>query len=100
MLAEELAQYARRAAWNDRIGTLEGGFGEQAVAARVWCRLAALHRDPDYTSSAVIVGPAAYLDDAERMVRSAAGALRDHPSWAADFGLALLDCFALIARPN
>ena len=100
MLAEEIIQSARRAAWDAGHGGFRGGFGENAVAARVLCRLARLHRDTDYTSAAVVVAGAAYAEDAARALRSVAAVHRDHPAWAADYGLALLDCFALTAHPH
>lgn len=100
MLAEELARYARRAAWDDEAGAFRGGFAENVVAARVLCRLAALHLDADYLSSVVVAAPADYLDDARRTLLALSGPYRDHPESAAHYGLALLDGFALTALPN
>jgi hypothetical protein len=100
MLAEELVRYARRAAWDDAAGAFRGGFPENVVGAHVLCRLAVLHLDADYMSSAIVAAPAAYLDDARRTLLAASGRYREFPESAAHYGLALLDCFALTARPN
>src|SRR6185503_13251957 len=48
MLAEELIQHAQRDAWD------VGDVVVHCEAARVFCRLAALHDDPEYRGAAVI----------------------------------------------
>ena len=100
MLAEELVQVARRRAWDDARGMFQADFGANAVAARVLCRLTALHRDPEYTAGAIVVRQATYREDAERTLESLAPIHRGYPGSAADYGIALLDCFALTAHPH
>jgi hypothetical protein len=86
MLAEELIAVAGRARPAD------AGLVIQCETARVLCRLAALHADPDYRGAAVIAGGADYRAEASRIlaaesVRARAGT----PSAAAAYGLALRD---------
>lgn len=100
MLAEELVQVARGEAWDDSRGAFRADFGVNCGAVRVLCRLAALHRDPDYTASAIVAGHATYLRDAERTLAALHPIYRDHPADAAEYGVALLDWFALSGHPN
>ena len=86
MLAEELILIARRERPADADLVIE------CEAARVLCRLAALHDDPDYRGAAVIAADADYRADASHILaaqsaRARAGTTAD----AAAYGLALLD---------
>jgi uncharacterized protein YyaL (SSP411 family) len=100
MLAEELLQTARRLWWNEERGEFVGSFAANAVAAQILCRLAALHRDPDYAASAVVAPHASYADDAARIVASLEPVAREHVSEIAEYGMALADWFALRELPN
>lgn len=89
MLAEELMQIARRQS-GDAIYWRCG-------AARVLCRLAALHRDDGYRAAAVIAQTADYKADAERLlVAAASDAAVARETEAAAYGLALI---ALLEAP-
>jgi hypothetical protein len=86
MLAEELMAAGGR---NIHAGA---GVAIHCEAARVLCRLAALHDDPDYRGAAVIAEGADYREDAARMLavqspRARAGS----PSDAAAYGIALAE---------
>ncbi len=96
MLAEELLQVVQR------VAPLDAGsdFGAGCLAVQLWCRLAALHRDPEYAASAVVAPNAAYDADAARAVRVLASSYRAHPESAAEFGVALVNWFALNPHPN
>jgi hypothetical protein len=90
MLAEELIQHAQHQPW-DRSDVVVS-----CETARVLCRLAALHDDPEYRGAAVIADGADYRGDAARLVmqqspRARAGA----PAHAALYGLALRELFPL-----
>jgi hypothetical protein len=86
MLAEELIAVAGRA------GAPDAGPVIQCEAARVLCRLAALHADPDYRGAAVIAGGADYRAEASRILAAeSARARAGTPSTAAAYGLALRD---------
>src|SRR4029077_14838820 len=86
MLAEELMVFARRAPSPD------AGLRIQCGAARVLCRLAALHDDPEYRGAAVIAGGADYREEASRILAAQTPrALAAPPAHAAAYGLALLD---------
>jgi hypothetical protein len=88
MLAEELMQLALRELLDEAGHTLVG----HCEAARVLCRLAALHDDPDYRSAAVVAGGADYRSDAARILAAQTPhALAASPAHAAAYGLALLD---------
>ena len=100
MLAEELVQVARRRWWDDVRGAFGETFGINANAAQVLCRLAALHRDPDYAASAVGANHPLYVRDAERILTWLEPLARAHSAEAADYGMALLDWFALSEHPN
>jgi hypothetical protein len=100
MLAEELLQVARRRSWEDKQGRFAGNFGANASAVQVLCRLAALHADADYTASAVFADHATYVQDAERILASLEPIARAHLTDAAEYGMALLNWFALRELPN
>jgi hypothetical protein len=100
MLAEELLQAARRTGWDDDRGAFRGDFAVNASATHVLCRLEALHRDPEYTSSAVIATGSSYVDDARRILHRLGPIAREHTADAAEYGVALLDWFALNDHPN
>ena len=87
MLAEELTAIARRDPSPD-----DDDLVIQCEAARVLCRLAALHDDPGYRGAAVIATGADYCADASRILATqSARALAGSPAAAAAYGLALLD---------
>jgi hypothetical protein len=86
MLAEELIVVARR--------TTQPGADLviQCDTARVLCRIAALHDDPEYRRAAVIADDADYRADAARILDEQSPLARAAtPSAAAAYGLALLD---------
>ena len=86
MLAEELMAIVGRDPMPD------AGLVIQCDAARVLCRIAALHDDPGYRGAAVIATGADYRADAARILAAlSALALAGSPSDAAVYGLALLD---------
>ncbi len=99
MLAEEIMQTARRRWWDEE-KTFRGDFASMCLAVQVCCRLAALHRDADYAASAVVAVSPTYHEDATRMLAVLKSRYRDHRASAADYGLALLGCFALSQLPN
>ena len=82
MLAEELVQASRQ-----RLSS-EADFGTSCEAARVLCRLAALHDDASYRKAAVIAADADYRADAGRLLTDMAARLGDAPADAALYGLA------------
>jgi hypothetical protein len=100
MLAEELLQIARREWWDDSTGGFGDNFSANAIGAQLFCRLAALHRDADYAASAVVAPGATYALDAERILTSLEPIARTHLDAVAEYGMALLDWFALRALPN
>lgn len=93
MLAEELIQVARREPWDEDLLV-------NCDAARVLCRLAALHADEDYQQAAVIAADVDYRADASRMLDAQAvraierdgGATLDE---SAAYGLALREWLGL-----
>ena len=86
MLAEELIAIAGRPPSPD------AGLVIHCEAARVLCRLASLHDDPDYRGAAVIATGADYRAEASRILAVQSPRARaDTPSAAAAYGLALLD---------
>lgn len=102
MLAEELMQFARRTLWNEAMGCFVDVERSPAdmcrlncAAARVFCGLAALHRDPDYVAAAIIGPDAAYAEDAGRILASQEKAARSAGLEAAAYGLALVEWLAL-----
>lgn len=100
MLAEELLQTVRRRAWSDATQTFSDSFRTNALAASVWCRVAALHADEEYASRAVLAPEAGYVAEAGAMLRWAGAHYRNHPNDAAVFGLAVVHGLALHALPN
>jgi uncharacterized protein YyaL (SSP411 family) len=102
MLAEELMQTTRRLSWDERDGGFfdsDAGiatkpFAANCDAARVLCRLAALHRDDGYRAAAVTADEADYAADAERLLAylsSSADAAERPRDGAAMYGLALAE---------
>jgi hypothetical protein len=108
MLAEELVQFARQSWWDDARGgfharmpnderstsnlerrTKNDIFVANCEAARVLCRLAALHHDQDYRQAAVIAQQSDYEADAARTLESLAEDYRAIGLDAAIYGLAL-----------
>ena len=86
MLAEELMQASMRvSAGRD--------FTMECEAARVFCRLAAVHDDPGYRAAAVIAPNANYRADASRLL--AALSPRARAEDASIYGLALSELLAL-----
>jgi hypothetical protein len=86
MLAEELMAIARRGPSPDADVAI------QCDAARVLCRLAALHDDPGYRGAAVIAAGVDYRADASRILTAqSARALAGSLAHAAAYGLALFD---------
>jgi hypothetical protein len=100
MLAEELLQIVRRQSWDGGRGGFAADFKTNAAGAQLLCRLAALHRDAEYAASAVVAPDATYAADAERILDLLAPIARAHLNDAAEYGMALLDWFALRALPN
>jgi uncharacterized protein YyaL (SSP411 family) len=80
MLAEELMQASARM-------SAGRGFAIECEAARVFCRLAALHDDEDYRAAAVIAPDANYRADASRMLTALSR--RARAEGAPIYGLAL-----------
>jgi hypothetical protein len=83
MLAEELMQTAR--------GLTSDAFEEQCDAARVCCRLAALHASAGYRDAAVVAPNADYQTDAIRMLSELADEAGRRGASAAIYGFALLE---------
>jgi hypothetical protein len=92
MLAEELMQLARQ------LLSVEMDLVLHCEAARVLCRLAALHDDADYRGAAVIAVNADYRSDAARILTAQSARVLDasHDE-AAIYGLALGELLA--SRP-
>jgi hypothetical protein len=97
MLAEELMQFARETLWDEQAGAFhdstdgsQRSFAIDCEAARVLCRLAALHGRSDYRAAAVIRPGADYAGDAARILRSKRDTFREHGVTGASYGLALL----------
>jgi hypothetical protein len=89
MLAEELMQTARRA---DPDRASPSAFVAHCDAARVFCRLAALHDDAEYRKAAVTLSDADYRGDAARILAAQSPrVVGAPPAHAAAYGLALLD---------
>ncbi len=82
MLAEELMQGSRA-----RLFTAD--YEMSCEAARVLCRLARLHDDPEYRTAAVITPGADYRADAEQILAHASTSLDDPAVDPARYGLAL-----------
>ncbi len=104
MLAEELMQSARRQWWDDTTDTTGASrafahapgssVADQCEAARVFCRLAVLHRDEDYRQAAILAD-ADYTSDAERTLAALPHAVDALGDTAGLYGLALTELFAL-----
>jgi hypothetical protein len=98
MLAEELMQFARRSLWDEESGAFWAStldrhqpLVDNCNAARVLCRLAALHAHPDYIKAAVVAPHADYARDAARVLsREGQGYQKGEPATAA-YGLALAE---------
>jgi uncharacterized protein YyaL (SSP411 family) len=84
MLAEELMAIARRDPMTDAELVV------QCETARMLCRLARLHDDPDYRGAAVIAGDADYRAQASRILAMQSPQARvASPAAAAAYGIAL-----------
>jgi hypothetical protein len=83
MLAEELMQRVRVDS--------PPRFRDACDAARVLCRLALLHDDPDYTRAAVVAPGARYRDDAARLLDRAEADALALGAGGAIYGLAALE---------
>ena len=99
MLAEELLQLLRRDAM-DAHGMFRADARANACAAQVCCRLAALHRDADYLARAVVAPEARYDELGRTSLHGLGSTPPARDNMAAEYGLALLDAFALNALPN
>ncbi len=97
MLADELGQFARRIWWRDADGQFDAAepFVGNCDAARVCCRLAALHADADYRMAAVIPAGAHYAADAGRALAALTVDARARGARAALYALALGEWLAL-----
>ena len=100
MLAEELLIAARRQGWDAERRVFADDFSANCVAAQLACRLAVLHRDPDYAAAAVVAPDADYERDARIALDALDAVYRDHPDAAAAYGLALINWFTLNPHPN
>ena len=87
MLAEEVMQASKRVSAADR------DFAIECEAARVFCRLAALHGDADYRAAAIVAPNADYRADATRTL--AVLSPRACGEHAPMYGLALSELLAL-----
>lgn len=83
MLAEELMQPARRAPLPE--------FATSCEAARVLCRLAALHDDDQYRAAAVLAPDADYRADAARMLSNLSDVALRRGAAAGIYGVAVLE---------
>jgi uncharacterized protein YyaL (SSP411 family) len=109
MLAEELMQFARREWWDAARGCFRppapdpgnrrAPFIASCQAARVLCRLAVLHGDPDYRQRAVIARQSDYVSDAELTLDSLSADYRQVGLDAAVYGLAVCE-FQSLGRPG
>jgi hypothetical protein len=96
MLAEELAQFSLRTLWDagrggfyEDIARLAKPFALNCEAARVLCRLAALHLDDDYRHVGIIAPDANYARVAGEILDSQTARLDEPGCDPAMFGLAL-----------
>lgn len=111
MLADELMQFARRRLWDDRQG---GFFGEahgrdpderakpfalNCEAARVLCRLAALHASAEYRAAAVLAPETRYREDAACALEAVGDAARQLGAGGAIYGVALDEFHAMDLGP-
>ncbi len=93
MLAEELMQQVRR----DPASA--GGIGLACEAARVFCRLAALHSDQRYRGAAIVAEDADYRSDAARLLLAQFAPARDGGlDEAAAYGVALGEWLATTGK--
>jgi hypothetical protein len=92
MLAEELMQLAGRADRHPQ-GALgvQGDFAGSCEAARVFCRLAALHDEADYRRAAVVTPGADYRRDAAEILAAQGSEARRRGVGGAIYGVALLE---------
>lgn len=97
MLADELMATIRRREWDEAHGWYGTDVSANCVAAAVSCRLAALHADADYRARAIVAPGATYQNDAQRLLESVSDGWQHDPARAAEYGLALLEWFALEA---
>jgi hypothetical protein len=101
MLADELMQTSRHRWWNDARGAFDADPIDNCRAARVMCRLAALHDAPAYREIAVVAPRADYAGDARRVLESQERELiTGAPTGidgAVEYALALEDFFRLPA---
>jgi hypothetical protein len=87
MLADELMQRVVRAPAADG----DAPFALACDAARVLCRLAALHHDDEYRRTAVLAIDTDYVHEATRALEALAPSVRELGADAAPFGLALAE---------
>jgi len=90
MLADELMQSVLRTPPEEPDGC-DAPVMLNCELARVYCRLAALHRDDDYRRTAVLPVDEDYAADAGRTLNALAPAVRGWGVEAAPFGLALAE---------
>lgn len=95
MLADELLHYARRRWWRDAEGRFDSTFDANCRALGALCRLAALHGDAEYRAATTVPPNSACASDARLLAAQLAAIAREHPAYAATFGCAMLDWFAL-----
>ncbi len=100
MLAEELLQTALRTQWSHAAGLFPVTAAANGRAAQLCYRLAALHRDPDYASRAVVAPNARYADVGATVLQAVRAEVGQQSEAIAEYGLAQLDAFALTALPN
>lgn len=74
-------------------------FPTRCQLVQLCCRLSALHRDPDYVARAVTAPGVHYERDAAAWLDQLTAPHSDALD-VAEYGLALLDHFALSALPN
>ena len=96
MLAEELMHFARRTLWDDTTGGFfdaapagDKSFDVNCGAARVLCRIEALHRDAEYLKVAVVAAADTCASDAARTLGSQTPGVRQRGLAAAAYGIAL-----------
>jgi hypothetical protein len=88
MLADELMQSVLRTPPGEPEGR-DVPFALRCELARVFCRLAALHRDEEYRQKAVLAVDEDYAADAALTLAALASSVRERGVEAAPFGLAL-----------
>ena len=90
MLADELMQSVLRTPPEEPNGR-DVPVALTCELARVWCRLAALHRDEEYRRTAVLPVDEDYAEDARRTLTALLPLVRERGAEAAPFGLALAE---------